>query len=59
MKMEMLPAPKRLAAKLTRETPTMMKSSQHHALPKYATNPMAKSLSVVSRKKTTVKIRSR
>jgi hypothetical protein len=31
----------------------------YHALPKYATNPIAKSLSVVSRKKTTVKIRSK
>jgi hypothetical protein len=44
---------------LTRDTPTMTKSSQHHALPKYATNPIAKSFKDVSRKKTTVKILSR
>ena len=59
LKMEMFPAPSKLAAKFTRDTPTMTKSSQHQALPKYATNPMAKSLSDVSRKKTTVKILSR
>jgi hypothetical protein len=29
LKMEMFPAPRRLAAKFTRETPTMTKSSQH------------------------------
>ena len=59
LKMGMLPAPNRLAPKLMSETDTMTKSSQHHALPKYMTQPMANSLSVVSRKKTTVKIRSR
>ena len=52
-------SPRRLAAKLIRETPTMTKSSQHHALPKYATHPMANSLRHVSRKNTTVRIRSR
>lgn len=29
LKMEMFPAPNKLAAKFTSETPTMMKSSQH------------------------------
>ena len=59
LKMGMFPAPKRLAPKLMRETATMTKSSQHQALPKYITQPMAKSLRSVSRKKTTVRIRSR
>ena len=59
LKIGMFPAPRREAAKLMRDTPTMTKSSQHQALPKYATTPIARSFRQVSRKKTTVRILSR
>ena len=59
LKMGMLPAPNKLAPKLIKDTATMTKSSQHQALPKYITQPMAKSLRSVSKKKTTVRMRSR
>ena len=41
------------------ETATITKSSQHQAFPKYMTQPMANNLRSVSRKKTTVRMRSR
>ena len=59
LKIGMLPAPSNEAPKLMSETATMTKSNQHQALPKYITQPIANSLRSVSRKKTTVRMRSR
>ena len=59
LKMGILPAPSRLAPKFTKDTATITKSSQHQALPKYMTAPMARSFKHVSKKNTTVSIRSR
>ena len=59
LKMAIFPNPIRLAAKLTIDTATITKSNQHQALVKYITKPIANSFRVVSKKKTTVKTRSK
>ena len=59
LKIETLLNQSKLAPKFTNDTATTAKSNQHHALLKYTTKPIAKSLSVVSRKNTTVKIQSK
>ena len=59
LNIEIFANPKSPAEKLINDTPTMMKSNQHHALLKYATNPIEKSLRQVSIRNTTVSILSR
>ena len=59
LNMGMFPAPNNEAPKFIRDTATITKSSQHQALPKYITVPIANNFNEVSKKNTTVKIRSR